>query len=181
MITKLFARFIIWLIGWQVRMEIPPINKYIVIIVPHTSNWDFIIGKLANWCSGQRPKILVKKEAFKFLIGPIIRMWGGVPIDRKNTVNIVDQVVKYFDENEKFVLGITPEGTRKRNPDWKTGFYRIALKANVPIYFGYIDFGTKKAGMHDFLMPTGDMENEINQIKAYFKDMKGYYPDQFAI
>ncbi len=180
MMTKILAKFIIWLIGWKIKMVIPPEKKYILIIAPHTSNWDFIIGKLASWSCGQKAKVLVKKEAFKFLLAPVIRMWGGVPIDRKNTVNIVDQVVQYFEQNDEFVLGITPEGTRKRNPDWKTGFYRIALKAKVPIYFGYIDFGTKKAGMHDCIFPTGDMEKDMIQIKAYYKDMKGHYPDQFA-
>ncbi len=159
MITKFLAKSILWLSGWQVRMELPSCKKYIVIIAPHTSNWDFILGNLAK----------------------IIRMWGGIPIDRKNTVNVVDQVATYFEQNSSFVLGITPEGTRKKNPDWKTGFYRIALKANVPIYFGYIDFGTKKIGMHDYLFPTGDMEKDIIQIKAYYKNMKGFYPNQFAI
>jgi len=181
MITKFLAKSILWLSGWQVRMELPSCKKYIVIIAPHTSNWDFILGNLANWSCGQKTKVLVKKEAFKLLVSPIIRMWGGIPIDRKNTVNVVDQVATYFEQNSSFVLGITPEGTRKKNPDWKTGFYRIALKANVPIYFGYIDFGTKKIGMHDYLFPTGDMEKDIIQIKAYYKNMKGFYPNQFAI
>jgi len=181
MVTKILARFVLWLFGWKVKMVIPPLKKYVIIIAPHTSNLDFFIGKLANWSCGQKCKTLVKKEAFKFFVAPIIRMWGGVPIDRKDTVNIVDQVTKYFKENDEFVLGITPEGTRKLNPEWKTGFYRIALNAHVPIYFGYIDFGTKKVGMHDFLMPTGNMEKEIAEIKAYYKDMKGYRQNQFAV
>jgi 1-acyl-sn-glycerol-3-phosphate acyltransferase len=181
MITKYLARFAFWIMGWKVKMLIPPEKKYVVIIAPHTSNWDFLFGKLANWSCGQKTKVLVKKEAFKFLVAPFIKMWGGVPIDRKNTENIVDQVIRMFDKNDKFVLGITPEGTRKRNPDWKTGFYRIAYKANVPIYFGYIDFGKKAIGMHDFIFPGGDMEKDIQQIKFYYKDMKGYYPEQFAI
>ena len=181
MIARNLSKFILWLLGWKLRMELPATKKYIVIIAPHTSNWDFLLGKLANWSCGQKPKVLVKKEAFKFIIGAIIRKWGGVPIDRKRSKNLVDQVVQYFNDNDEFILGITPEGTRKRNPDWKTGFYRIAVKANVPIYFGYIDFATKRLGMHDFFIPTGNMESDINQIKSYYKDMKGYNPDQFAV
>lgn len=181
MITRILSKSILRLLGWKLRMELPSIKKYIIIIAPHTSNWDFFLGKLANWSCGQKAKVLVKKEAFKFIIGSLIKMWGGVPIDRSKSENVVDQVVQYFNSNDSFILGITPEGTRKRNPDWKTGFYRIAVKAQVPVFFGYIDFATKKLGMHDFFVPTGDMEKDMLQIKSYYKDMKGYYPDQFAI
>ncbi|MDF1546286.1 MAG: lysophospholipid acyltransferase family protein [Bacteroidales bacterium] len=181
MIARYVAKFIFWLIGWKFDPRIPTEKKYIIIIAPHTSNWDFLIGKLTNWICGVSPKVLVKKEAFTFLTGPFIRMWGGIPIDRNNTVNIVDQVVQYFNDNEEFILGITPEGTRKRNPNWKTGFYRIAVKAKVPIFYGYIDFKTKTAGMHDHFDPTGDMEADMKKIKAYFKDMEGYHKEDFAI
>jgi 1-acyl-sn-glycerol-3-phosphate acyltransferase len=181
MITKYLARFILKLLGWKSKMIIPPEKKYIIIIAPHTSNWDFFYGKLANWSCGQKAKVLVKKEAFKFILSPIIKFWGGVPIDRNDTTNIVDQTVKYFENNEKFVLAITPEGTRKLNPNWKTGFYRIAFKAQVPVYFGYIDFKTKKLGMHDYIFPSGDMEKDIVEVKAYYKNMQGLHPELFSV
>ena len=181
MISKYLAKFILWIFRWKINLPIPPEKKYVIVIAPHTSNWDLIVGKLANWASGLKPKVLVKKEAFTFFAGPFIRMWGGVPVDRTNTANLVEQIFKMFEENEAFVLGITPEGTRKRNPNWKTGFYRIALRAKVPIYFGYVDYGTRRGGMHDKFVPTGDMEKDMKEIKAYYKDMKGKFPDQFAI
>lgn len=181
MIIRNIAKFIFWLIGWKFDPIIPTEKKYIIVIAPHTSNWDFVIGKLTNWICGLKPKVLVKKEAFNFFTGPFIRMWGGIPIDRNNTVNIVDQVVQYFNDNEELILGITPEGTRKRNPNWKTGFYRIAVKANIPLYFGYMDYKTKRAGIRDRFDPTGDMEGDMKKIKAYFKGMEGYHKDGFAI
>jgi 1-acyl-sn-glycerol-3-phosphate acyltransferase len=181
MIAKYLAKFILWVIGWKIDIRIPPEKKYVIVVAPHTSNWDLIIGKLGNWACGLKPKVLVKKEAFTFFAAPLIRMWGGIPVDRSNSGNIIEEVNKLFEENETFVLGITPEGTRKRNPDWKTGFYRIATRANVPIYLGYVDFATKKGGMHQKFVPTGDMEKDMKEIKAYYKNMKGLHPEQFAI
>jgi 1-acyl-sn-glycerol-3-phosphate acyltransferase len=181
MIIKYLSRFILRLFGWKIDIRIPPEKKYVIVIAPHTSNWDLIIGKLANWANGQKPKVLVKKEAFTFIAGPFIRMWGGIPVDRSNTANLVEQIYKLFEESDEFVLGITPEGTRKRNPNWKTGFYRIALRAKVPIYFGYVDYKTRRGGMHDKFMPTGDLEKDMKIIKSYYKDMQGKYPENFAI
>ena len=106
MLIKYTARFIIWLIGWKIDLRTPDEKKYVVIIAPHTSNRDFFLGKLTNWSNGLKPKALVKKEAFGLLTGPLIRMWGGIPVDRSNTVDIVDQVVNYFNQNEYFVFGI---------------------------------------------------------------------------
>jgi 1-acyl-sn-glycerol-3-phosphate acyltransferase len=181
MIVKYLSRFIIWLIGWKIDIKIPPEKKYIIVIAPHTSNWDLIIGKLANWANGMKPKVLVKKEAFTFFAGPFIRMWGGIPVDREKTGGVLEQVVKMFEERDELVLGITPEGTRKRNPDWKTGFHRIARKANVPVYLAYVDFATKKGGMHQKFEITADLEMDMKRLKDYYKDMKGLYPEQFAI
>jgi 1-acyl-sn-glycerol-3-phosphate acyltransferase len=181
MIPKYLARFILWITGWKIDFRIPPEKKCIIVVAPHTSNWDLIIGKLVNWSSGIKPKFLVKKEAFNFFTSPLIYMWGGIPVDRSKSGDVIEQVIKLFEEKEELVLGITPEGTRKRNPDWKTGFYRIAIRANVPIYLGYIDFATKQGGMHQKFVPTGDMEKDMKEIKTYYKDMKGKYPNQFAI
>jgi len=181
MLLKYFAKFILWLLGWKIDIRIPKEKKYVIAVAPHTSNLDLFIGKLTNWVSGLKPKFIIKKEAFNFITAPIIRKWGGIPIDRNNTIDVVDQLVKHFEENEYFVLAITPEATRKRNPNWKTGFYRIAFKAKVPIYLAYVDFKTKQGGMHQRFDPTGNMEEDMNEIKAYFKDMEGYYKEQFAI
>jgi len=130
---------------------------------------------------GVAPKVLVKKEAFVPVIGFFIRMWGGIPIDRSKGGGVVQQVVKMFEEKEEFVLGITPEGTRKRNPNWKTGFYRIANAAQVPICLAFIDFGKKELSMEKMFTPTGNMEKDMQEIKLYYKYKVGYKPDRFAI
>ena len=181
MITKYLAKFILWIFGWKVLGKAPIEKKHVTLIVPHTANIDFFMGKLANWAMGVEPKLLVKKEAFNFLTAPIIRMWGGIAIDRKNGQSVVPQVVKMFEENEEFVLGIAPEGMRKRNPDWKTGFYRIADAAKVPICCAFIDFGKKEMSMEKMFIPTGDMEKDMIEIKSFYKDKVGYHPEKFAI
>jgi 1-acyl-sn-glycerol-3-phosphate acyltransferase len=181
MLIRYLSKFVLWLWGWKVDIRIPKEKKYIIAIAPHTSNLDLFIGKLANWSCGHKSKFIIKKEAFNFFTAPLLRWWGGIPIDRKNTVSIVDQIVEYYNKNEQFVLAITPEATRKRNADWKTGFYRIATKAKVPIYLGYVDFKTKEGGMHQRFDPTGNMEEDMKAIKSYYKDMEGHHKDQFAI
>lgn len=181
MIAKYIAKFILWVFRWRVIGEAPTEKKYIVIIAPHTSNLDFIMGKLTNWVMEVKPKVLVKKEAFVFIFGPIIRLWGGVAIDRSKGSSIIPEVVKMFNDNDEFILGITPEGTRKRNPNWKTGFYRIAVAAKVPISLAFIDFGKKELSMGKLYTPTGNMEKDIFEIKSYYKDKVAYYPDKFAV
>jgi len=181
MIAKYLSGFILWLAGWKLDIRVPSDKKYVIIVAPHTSNWDFIIGKLVSWVAGIKPKVLVKKEAFNVVSRPFILMWGGIPVDRSNTADLLEQVFKLFEENDEFALSLTPEGTRKRNPNWKTGFYRIAVKASVPIYLAYIDYGTRQAGFHQKYVPTGDMDLDIKKIKSYYKDMKGKYPDRFAL
>lgn len=181
MLLQKFARFILKLIGWKITGGIPHEKKYVTLVAPHTSNIDFFIGKLANWAMGIKPKVLIKKEAFNFITSPFIKMWGGIPIDRSKGAEIIPQVVKLFNEREELILAITPEGTRKRNPNWKTGFYRIAIAANVPVSLAYIDFGKKELSMGKMFYPTGNMEEDIKKVKEYYKDKKGYHPEKFAV
>ncbi len=181
MIAKYIAKLILWIFGWKVLGQAPTEKKYITIIAPHTSNIDFIMGKLANWVMAVKPKVLVKKEAFVPVIGAIIKMWGGIPIDRSKGGSVVPAVVQMFAENNEFILAVTPEGTRKRNPNWKTGFYRIADAAKVPICLAFIDFGKKELSMKKMHFPSGDMEKDMREIKQYYKDKVGYKPNQFAI
>ncbi len=181
MIAKKLAKFILWIFGWKILGEAPKEKKYVTLIAPHTANIDFFMGKLANWAMGVEPSLLVKKEIFNFFTTPLIRMWGGIPISRGKGNSVVTQVVKMFEENEKFILGIAPEGTRKRNPEWKTGFYRIAYEAKVPICCAFIDFGKKELSMEKMFTPTGDMEKDMIKIKLFYKNKVGYHPKKFAI
>lgn len=173
-----FARFIIKLLGWTIDETTPENLKQCVIVVgPHTSNWDFIIGRLAFRHYGVNGKFLIKKEAFFFPFGYFLKKMGGVPVDRKKNNNLTDYAVSLFNEHEVLYLVFTPEGTRSYSPNWKKGFYYIALKAKVPIYVCYLDYKNKKGGFHSVFEPSGDVDKDIMHIKSIMVQFPGKYPE----
>jgi 1-acyl-sn-glycerol-3-phosphate acyltransferase len=173
------AAWIFRLFGWKIDDRAPEgVKKCVIVVGPHTSNWDFIIGRLAFIKFGVNGRYLIKKELFFPPLGWILRALGGIPVDRKKNNNMTDQAVKLFEESEELFLVFTPEGTRKYNPNWKKGFYYIAMKAKVPIYICYMDYEKKIGGFHSPFHPTGDVEKDIAYIKSIMGQYKGKYPDQ---
>lgn len=172
------SRFIIRLLGWTIDERTPEDLKQCVIAVgPHTSNWDFILGRLAFRHYGVKGKFLIKKEAFFFPLGYFLKAIGGIPVDRKKNNKLTDYAVSLFKEHEILYLVFAPEGTRSYNPNWKKGFYYIALKAEVPIYVCYLDYVNKKGGFDQIYVPTGDVEYDIKKIKSIMGQYKGKYPE----
>ncbi len=173
------AGWILRLFGWTIDEHTPVgIKKCVICVGPHTSNWDFVIGKLAFLSYGVPVKILIKKEAFVFPFGWLLKAMGGIPVDRKRkNVNLTDAAVEHFNNNETLYMLFTPEGTRSYNPNWKKGFYYIAQKAQVPIYIGYIDYANKRGGFHSLFEPTGDVDADIRYIKNVLKEFKGRFPE----
>jgi len=163
--------------GWRVDGEKPDLKKYVVIVAPHTSNIDFFVGWSARNVIGFYPNFLAKQSLFKIpLVGAFLRFIGGVPVDRSKNTNLVDQVVELYESRERFIMTITPEGTRSYSPNWKTGFYRIAEKANVPIVKIGFDYATKTVFLDKPYYVQGRMEEEIEEIKKYFIPMQGKNP-----
>lgn len=176
---KYLVRFILRISGWKIDQHAPEgVKKCVCVVGPHTSNWDFIIGRMAFVMYGLKPKILIKKELFFPPLGWILRALGGIPVDRKKNNNITDLAVKIFEDNEEMYMVFTPEGTRSYNPNWKKGFYYIALKANVPIYICYVDYAHKTGGFHSLFTPTGDVDKDIAYIKSVLSQFKGKYPEK---
>ena len=174
-----FLKFLLKLAGWKIDEYVPQgIDKCVVVMGPHTSNWDFIIGKITFANYGVNAKFLIKKESFVFPFGYYLKKMGGIPVDRKVNNNITDFAVKLFEESETLYLVFTPEGTRKYNDKWKKGFYYIALKANVPIYIAYIDYKNKRGGFDRLFVPTGDVEKDIIEIKQVLSKYTGKFPEQ---
>ena len=175
---KYIARIIFWIIGWKIDPNPPEnINKCVVAVGPHTSNWDFILGRLAFFQYGVQGRFLIKKELFFFPLGILLKGLGGIPVDRKKNSNMTDFAVNLFQKSESLYLVFTPEGTRNYNPNWKKGFYYIALKANVPIYIAYVDFATKTGGFHSVFHPTGNIELDFTEIKKILSQYKGRTPE----
>jgi 1-acyl-sn-glycerol-3-phosphate acyltransferase len=176
---KLLIRFIFWLIGWKIDPNAPTdIKKCVIVVGPHTSNWDFVLGKMAFMTYGVKAKFLIKKELFFFPLGFILKAMGGIPVDRKKTNNLTEAALEYFEQNETMYMVFSPEGTRSYNPKWKKGFYYIAQKAQVPIYICYVDYATKTGGFNSLYYPSGNVDFDINHIKEVLKQYKGRFPEK---
>lgn len=169
------------ILRWKTNVTVPDYDKCVICAAPHTSNWDLFIGKLFYGAIGRKTSFMMKKEWFFFPLGLIFKAVGGIPVDRKHKTSLVDQMADRFAKNKKFHLAITPEGTRKANPNWKKGFYYIALKAQVPIMLIGIDYVTKTITSTKAVMPTGDIEKDMREIKLYYKDFTGKNPKNFNL
>jgi len=179
---KRISRFVLNLLGWKYIGGFPEeVPKCVLITAPHTSMWDFVYGRLALYALNIRANFIIKKEIFVPVLGAIIKAFGGIPIDRSRGKDIVEEVVKVFDENEKICLVITPEGTRKKVIKWKRGFYYIAERAQVPVAMGYIDYGTKVCEIKELIWPTGDFEKDFGHIEAFYRGRKGKHPEKFNL
>lgn len=164
--------------GWKIDESVPGgIKQAVICMGPHTSNWDFIIGRMAFRYYGVKAKFLIKKELFFPPLGWILKGMGGIPINRKGNANFTDTASRLFKEYKDLYLVFTPEGTRSYNPRWKKGFYYIALQAKVPILLGYMDYSNKTGGFKEIFTPTGDPEADIKYIKNALSQFKGKYPE----
>ncbi|MCI5056857.1 MAG: 1-acyl-sn-glycerol-3-phosphate acyltransferase [Flavobacteriales bacterium] len=173
------ARAFLKLIGWKLIRNTPlDLKRCVALGAPHTSNMDGIIGVMALVAWRLKFKFLIKKDLFFFPFGAILKALGGLPVDRSKKGSLTDQAAAYFQQYDDLILGITPEGTRSYNPNWKKGFYYIAEKAQVPIVLGYIDFEKKEVCMDRIFERTGNVDEDILRIKEYYKDKKGKYPEK---
>jgi 1-acyl-sn-glycerol-3-phosphate acyltransferase len=174
--------FILKLLHYKLDIiNIPKEKKYVLVFAPHTSWTDFAIGKIALTAMGVKPTILIKKEFFFFPMGNFLTCIGGYPVDRKHTKNLTDKIANYMKEKEEVVFLITPEGTRKRVETWKRGFYHIAQKANVPVALGYLDYRDRRGGIGPVFYPTGNYENDLQEIQKYYYGMKGRKKGRFNL
>lgn len=169
-----------WL-GFSEKITEPLPDKCVIALAPHTSNWDFIIGKLYTTAIGESNLFLMKKEWFFWPLGILMKRMGGIPVYRNKKMNITDSVAEQARNADIFRVCVTPEGTRKANADWKRGFYYIALKANIPILLYGLDFKTKTIVCTKTVIPNGDVDSQIQEIKDYYRDFTGKHPKQFAL
>ena len=172
------GRSVLRLFGWQAEGQAPAVNKCVAVFAPHTSNWDFIFMLAAVYMLGIRPNWFGKQELFDSLLGPLFHRLGGIGIDRSGKNNRVQQTVEVFRQQERIILGITPEGTRSRTDYWKTGFYSIATQAEIPILLIYADFARKRAGVGPLLEPTGDLEADLQIMAEFFNQVMPKFPEE---
>lgn len=162
--------------GWKTSGVVPPLDKYVAIVAPHTSALDAVYGLFAKYIFGIDFCFLGKQEAFRFPVGILLRAFGGIPVDRAANHNLVQQVVEMFNSRSHFVLALSPEGTRQRVEKWRTGFYYIAWQAQVPVVLCYLNYETKTTGIGPVFYPTGNMEKDMEEIKKFYRPVKGRHP-----
>lgn len=176
------ATFILRIFGWKCEVTTPEFKQAVIVVAPHTSNWDFLLGKLGYAAMGRFAYFAIKKEWITApIIGPLIKKMGGIPVDRTKASHFTDQIAAEFKKNENFCFAITPEGTRKRNSKWKRGFYHIAVKAGVPMVMVKMDYAQKKLILFDLFFPTGDELADIKTVKEKFRGTVAKYPENFSI
>lgn len=159
---------------WKIKGDVPRhLNKYLIIVAPHTSNWDFIIGLFVRRICKFKSGYLGKSQLFKWPHGWLFRWLGGYPVDRKSTHNLVDQVVDLINSNSFFVLAITPEGTRSNVTKWKTGFYFIAKKSGIPIVLTSLDYKNKLVTFDQPYYITDNMKADEDYINERFQNVFG--------
>lgn len=175
--------FLLKMLGYHIdTVNIPPeARKCVLLFAPHTSYSDFVIGRMSLSAMGVKTVFLIKKEAFFFPLGIILRKLGGIPVDRVNVRKFPVFAADFIRKQDEIAFLLSPEGTRKLNPNWKKGFYFIAQEAQVPIALGYLDYKSRRGGIGPIFYPTGDYEKDIVTIKAYYYGMRGYNKGQFDL
>ncbi|MDR2906845.1 MAG: 1-acyl-sn-glycerol-3-phosphate acyltransferase [Bacteroidales bacterium] len=174
-------KLILKICGWSVVGIKPEENKFVCIVAPHTSFWDFVWGWLSYRCIGIPSNFLIKKEFFTFPIKRLLLGLGGVPVNRQQARNMVQYCVNLFNTKDRLALTITPEGTRKYTTKWKKGFYHIARQANVPLYIGFIDYQKKQTGLLTKFEITGDFDADFSHIQDLLRGYVAKYPKNYSL
>ncbi len=168
-------------IGWKLEGQPPTEPKYVLIAVPHTSNWDFPITLAMAFIFDFEIFWMGKDSLFKGWKGPVMRWMGGIAIDRSSSNNVVEQTIEAFNNNDRLVVTIPPEGTRSKVDKWKTGFYYIAVGAQVPVGLGYLDYKRKVGGFKPTFYPTGDADKDIAEMRKMYAGIAGKFSDQCKV
>lgn len=182
MISSAFTQLCVWwfkLNGWKMRGAIPDdLKQYVLVVAPHTSNIDFFVGVAARKLLKINVKYLAKKELFKFPFRGMFLGLGGYPVDRSKKNSLVDQVVGFFKNDPDFALCVTPEGTRDRTDKWKTGFYIMAQKAQVPIVMVGFDYQTHEVVIAEAFEPSGELDSDIEFMHKFFEKIVAKHPEK---
>ena len=180
-IFQVLSILVLGLFGWRAVGKVPKdIRKYVIIAAPHTSYWDFPMFLLVVFALRLNLNVFIKHTLFIGPIGWFLSYCGGVPIDRRAAGARVRQTVQEFENNNDMVLLITPEGTRSAQTNWKTGFYHIASEANVPVAVAFVDSAARRAGIDHFITPSGDIDKQMAEIKAFYDTKRGVKPQNYA-
>ena len=175
MVRKGFARLMLRITRWRTVGHVPATG--ILVGAPHTSNWDWVAMVALTWRDGVQPRVLIKRELFRGPLAPLLRVTGGIPLDRANPGETVRALLAEAKGDENFVLILAAEGTRKKADYWKSGFYKIAKQTGLPISLGFIDGPTRTMGFGPTFRPTGDVVADMDLVRAFYADKQGIHPE----
>ncbi|MEN9510114.1 MAG: hypothetical protein RLZZ621_2677 [Gemmatimonadota bacterium] len=165
--------------GWRFEGQMPNLTHFVVIVAPHTSNWDFPVGLAGKWALGFDATFWAKDTLFRWPLGWFMRANGGIPVDRKNKSNVVPDTIAAFATRPRMALVLSPEGTRKKVERWRTGFWHVAKGANVPICCVALDWQRKVIRLGPTTMPEEEHPDDgIARMRQYFDGVVGYNPLQ---
>lgn len=176
------------LMGWEIDNHWDlDIDQCVMIAAPHTSNWDALYARLALKALGVNVRLTIKDSYMKFPFGPFVRAMGGIGIDRsakqegQERPSMVQLMSDLFKTHPKLVMLVTPEGTRAKQEQWKTGFYHVAVNAGVPIALAYMDYAKKKTGIGKIVYPSGNYQKDMTEIMAFYAEINAKFPQKFSI
>jgi len=167
------------LLRWRFAGEFPDHSQLVIVVAPHTSNWDFVVGIAVIFATGLHAHWLAKDAWFRWPLGMLGRWLGGIPVDRSRRHDLVEQTSAAFRERDRLWLAITPEGTRKKVERWKSGFWHIAKAAGVPIALCYFDYRKREVGFGPLLKPGDDYAADLARIQAFYAGVTPRHPDKF--
>ena len=174
------ARAVLRAFGWRVEYVEPPAPRGIIVVYPHTSNWDFVVGLLAKWAIGLPLRFVGKESLFRGLtgatLGRLMRLWGGRPVDRHHASGAVSQLAALMRSEPWFWLALSPEGTRRFQDHLRSGFYHLALATQVPVGLAYIDYGRRAVGVRDYVRMSGDAAADLQLLQDFYADKRGLRP-----
>ena len=174
LIGRVLGRLILWVSRWSFEGEIPNLGKGVMIVAPHTSNWDFMVGVGAMLALDLKLRFLGKHTLFKGVLAPLMRGLGGIPVDRNSPgAGVVEEMAERFQAEDRLILALSPEGTRSAVDRWKTGFHRIARNAGVPILAVALDYGTRQIRFGPTVEPTDDLDGDLAVFRKFFARMHG--------
>ena len=179
-IRRFFARLLISLTGWKPDGVRPEAKKFVLIAAPHTTNWDFIYLIAFAALFDLEISWMGKHTLFSWPMGPFARALGGIPVRRNRSEKLVTAMARTFDDHEELGLVVPAEGTRAYVDYWKSGFYHIAMTANVPIVMSYLDYTKKVGGFGPAFFPAGDVRQDMNSIREFYEGREGKYPKLFG-
>jgi 1-acyl-sn-glycerol-3-phosphate acyltransferase len=179
---KWLAKIAFRLFGWETDGTLPPdIKKGVIIFAPHTSNWDFVIGRLTLLIAKIPLKVLIKKELFVFPNNLILNALGAIPVARGKKNYMIEHALELLEESGSIFILITPEGSRKLVKQWKKGFYLLAIEAKVPIILSFIDYVDKTGGIGPIFYPSGDYNKDMEFIYKFYSTKRAKYPEKFYL